>query len=108
MFVEPLADVDMNVPGAIAMLVAPAAAQISVLLVPEFMLVGSAEKEVIVGFPAGEPGEVVAPQPARPRQANRMRANAQASAPEEPGSRVLSLFLQDPPMESIRKFLPRR
>ena len=49
MLVEPLDDVDVNVPGVIAMLVAPAAAQLSVLLVPESMLVGSAAKDVIVG-----------------------------------------------------------
>jgi hypothetical protein len=45
-----------------------------VLLVPEFMLVGSAVKEVIVGaepFPEGEFDEV-APQPASPTQANKI------------------------------------
>ena len=47
--VEPLADVDVNVPGAMAMLVAPVVAQVSVLLEPEVMLVGLAVKELIVG-----------------------------------------------------------
>ncbi len=63
MLVEPLADVDVNVPGVMAMLVAPVAAQLSVLLVPELMLVGFAVKEVIVGtepFPEGALGEVTA------------------------------------------------
>ena len=50
--VEPLADVDVNVPGVMARLVAPADAQLSALLVPEFMLVGFAVKEVIVGIGA--------------------------------------------------------
>ncbi|MGA2084782.1 MAG: hypothetical protein ABSG60_04610 [Terracidiphilus sp.] len=48
--VEPLADVDVNVPGVMAILVAPVVAQLSVLLEPEVMLVGSAVKELIVGL----------------------------------------------------------
>jgi hypothetical protein len=47
--VEPLADVDVNVPGVMAMLVAPVVAQVRVLLEPEVMLVGLAVKELIVG-----------------------------------------------------------
>jgi hypothetical protein len=86
MLVEPLADVDVNVPGVMAILVAPAEAQLSVLLVPEFMLDGSAVKEVIVGvepFPGAELDEVVTPQPASPTQATRIRTNAQGSGLEE-------------------------
>lgn len=81
--VEPLADVDVNVPGVMATLVAPAAAQLSVLLVPAFMLVGLAVKEVIVGiepFPEDELDELV-PQPSSPN--NRMRTNAQRLRREE-------------------------
>ena len=77
--VEPLADVDVNVPGVIAILVAAVVVQLSVLLAPEFMVAGSTVKEVIVGlegFPVGEP-EVIAPQPASPTQANRTMARAQ-------------------------------
>ena len=77
--VEPLADVDVNVPGVMAILVAAVVAQLSVLLAPEFMVAGSAVKEVIVGLeglPVGEP-EVIAPQPASPTQANRTMARAQ-------------------------------
>ena len=48
--VEPLADVDVKVPGVIAMLVAPAAAQLSMLLEPELMVVGLAVKELMVGL----------------------------------------------------------
>ena len=47
--VEPLADVDVNVPGVMAMLVAPLVAQLNVLLEPEVMLAGLAVKELIVG-----------------------------------------------------------
>jgi hypothetical protein len=88
--VEPLANVDVNVPGVMAILVAPAAVQLSVLLAPEFMVVGSAVKAVIVGpesFPEGELDEVVEPpQPASPTQANRIRSSAQRSSPEELGA----------------------
>ena len=54
--VEPLADVDVNVPGVMAMLVAPVVAQLSVLLEPEVMLVGLAVKEVMVGLLNGVHG----------------------------------------------------
>ena len=47
--VEPLADVDVNVPGVMAILAAPLVAQFSVLLEPELTLVGLAVKELIVG-----------------------------------------------------------
>jgi hypothetical protein len=50
--VEPLADVEVNVPGAIAMLVAPVVTQLRVLLEPEAMLAGLAVNDVIVGAPA--------------------------------------------------------
>lgn len=86
MLVEPLADGDVNVPGVMAILVAPAAAQLSVLVVPELMLVGFAAKDVIVGaepFPVGELDEVAAPQPARPTQANRVKTRAQRPSPEQ-------------------------
>ncbi len=48
--VEPLADVDVNDPGVIAILDAPEVAQLKVLLEPEVMLVGFAAKELIVGL----------------------------------------------------------
>ncbi len=53
-FVEPLADVDGNVPGAMARLVAPVVAQLSVLLEPEVIPVGLAVKEPMVGLLAVE------------------------------------------------------
>ena len=48
--VEPLADADVNVPGAMAILAAPIVAQLSVLLEPEVMLMGLAVKELTVGL----------------------------------------------------------
>jgi hypothetical protein len=48
--VEPLAEVEVNEPGVMASDVAPLVIQLRLLLDPELMLVGFAEKEVIVGF----------------------------------------------------------
>jgi hypothetical protein len=50
--VEPLAEVEVKVPGVMAIFVAPVVAQLSVLLDPEVMLVGFALNELIVGLPA--------------------------------------------------------
>ena len=102
--VEPLTDVDVNVPGVMATLVASAAAQLSVLLAPEPMLAGSAVKEVIVGtepFSGGALDEVVDPQPASPAQANRMRTSEQRSSPGKWSPGELR-FLQDESVESVR------
>ena len=46
--VEPLAEVDVNVPGVMAMPVAPVVAHVSVLLAPALMLTGLAVNEVMV------------------------------------------------------------
>jgi len=43
--------VEVNVPGAMAILVAPVVAQLSMLLEPEEIVVGLAVKELIVGLP---------------------------------------------------------
>jgi hypothetical protein len=86
MLIEPLGDVDVNVPGVMAMLVAPATDQLSVLLAPELMLVGSAVKEVIEGmepFPEDAFDGVDTPHPASPAQAKRMRTSEQRASPEE-------------------------
>ena len=48
--VEPVAEVEVNVPGVMARLVAPVVAQLSVLLEPDVMLVGLAVKDVMTGF----------------------------------------------------------
>lgn len=75
--VEPLVDVEVKFPGVMAMLVAPVTAQLSVALAPELMVAGLVVKEVMEG---GEPDPeeefgMVEPQPARPRQAHRIRAS---------------------------------
>jgi hypothetical protein len=49
--VEPLAAVEVNVPGVIPILVAPLVAQLNLLIAPEVILEGLAVKEPIVGFP---------------------------------------------------------
>jgi hypothetical protein len=49
--VEPLADVEVNVPGVMARLVAPLVAQLNMLLEPEVIVEGLAVKEPIVGLP---------------------------------------------------------
>ena len=71
--VEPLANVDEKVPGVMAMLAAPATIQLSVLLVPEVMLVGFAVKEAMVGAEPLVVDEVVTPQPVSPKHINRIR-----------------------------------
>ena len=73
--VEPLADAEVKVPGVMAMLVAPDAAQLSVLLVPELTLVGFAVKVEIIGttlVPEGEVDELFEPQPTSPPQVSRI------------------------------------
>ena len=73
--IEPLADVDVNVPGATAILVAPLVTQLSVLPVPEFMLVGAAVKEVIAGAGSAPEDEfdcIGDVQPPNPTQADRI------------------------------------
>jgi hypothetical protein len=95
--IEPLADVEVNVPGVIAMLVVPAADQLSVLLEPEFMLVGFAVKDVIVGtepFPDGAFDEYPEAQPKRPAHAAKARMSAYCSNAEEISPRQPSLLPQ--------------
>jgi hypothetical protein len=68
--VEPLAAVEVNVPGVIPVLVAPLVAQLNLLLAPEVIVEGLAVKELIVGLPvvfkvtvsvdAAEPAALVA------------------------------------------------
>lgn len=75
--VEPVADVEVNVPGVIATLVAPVVDQLSVALTPESMLVGFAANEVIVGIGPLPLDEVdVPPQLASPAKASRTSASA--------------------------------
>jgi len=75
-FVEPLANVEVNVPGVMAMLAPPVVVQLRVLLAPELMPAGFAAKELIAGIACGPfaAGDVEAPQAARPTQVSRTRA----------------------------------
>lgn len=68
--VEPVAEVEVKVPGVIVMDVAPDAAQVSMLPAPEAMLAGLAPNEVIAGtlcFPVVLE-ELTEPQPASARE----------------------------------------
>jgi hypothetical protein len=101
--VEPPADVDVNVPGVMAMLVAPAVAQLRVLLPPELMVAGSAVKEVMTGtevFP-DEPDDVTAPQPARATHAHRRSNDGQRSRIEALRVRLLRLSRRREFVESM-------
>jgi len=51
---DPVPSVDVNVPGVMAMLVAPEVDQVSVLLDPGLTLVGFAVNELITGSAAAE------------------------------------------------------
>ena len=78
--VEPLAAVEVKVPGVMAMLVAPVTDQLRVLLEPELIAAAMAVNEVIVGTEPGAEGEpdgIVEPQPARAIQASGIRTSAQ-------------------------------
>jgi hypothetical protein len=56
--VEPVAKLEVKVPGEMAMLVAPAVAQLSVLLEPEVIPVGVATNDEMVGSGPG-PGDAL-------------------------------------------------
>lgn len=102
---EPVVDVDVSVPGEMAMLVAPLVDQLSVLLEPEFMLPGSVVNEVMVGaapFPGDGIDGVVEPQPASKAKTNRMRMLALRSRPKDLSSGELGLLLQEDLVEPIK------
>jgi len=109
---EPTADVDVNVPGVMAILVAPLVDQLSVTLEPEFTLSetaaftlpGEAVNELIVGIaplPGEDIGEVDELQPASKTQANRMKKCALRSSPKDLNSGKLGLLLQEELVEPI-------
>src|ERR1700722_9922993 len=91
--VEPPAELDVKLPGVMAIVVAPLADQLTVLLAPELMLVGLAENEVIEGFEVLFPDDAVdAPlQPANQTQTDRTNISAQRVAIEicEPSFNLL-------------------
>jgi hypothetical protein len=103
--VAPLADVEVNVPGVMATLVAPLATQLKVLLAPLFMLVGFAVKEVIVvtgPVPEDKFDKMTVPQPAMPAQAKATRTIAQTSTLKKQSLLELRAFLQPELAESTR------
>ena len=102
--VEPLAKVDVNVPGVMATLVAPVVAQLSVLLTPELMVVGLALKDVIAGmdpFPEDVLDDVPAAQPDRMAQTTKVNDSAHNSSPKELTPREPGFFLENDLEESI-------
>jgi hypothetical protein len=79
--IDPVAAVDVNVPGVMAMVVAPLAVQLSVLPAPALTLVGFAVNAVIAGiapFPDDEVLDELPPQPNNPKQTTN-RALAQTT-----------------------------
>jgi hypothetical protein len=78
--VEPLTEVEVNVPGVIAIVVAPLVTQLSMVLVPEFMVAGLALNDVIAG--TGPPVVFrelpTAAQPLKPRDATRSNASTKS------------------------------
>lgn len=75
--VDPVAEVDENVPGVTLTLVAPVVAQLNVALAPGAIPVGFAANDVIVGcapFPDDE--DDVPPQATKPRQPSVMKMSA--------------------------------
>jgi len=85
--VEPLAEAEVNEPGEIEIVVAPLVAQLSVVLVPEFTVVGFAVNEAIDGIeplPGGVLTVVAVPaQLHKPKQTSTMSRSAQKSKREE-------------------------
>jgi hypothetical protein len=81
--VEPVADVELNVPGEIEIVVALAVVQFRVLLVPEFTLVGLAANEAIDGVPVtGGVFEVVVALPQPDKAAHAARSSRSAPSKE--------------------------
>jgi hypothetical protein len=80
--VEPVANVEVNVPGAMAMLVAPVVDQFRVALAPALTAVGFAANEAIVGTVPFVVDELEAPpQPVSPARADRTQAYKTGRAP---------------------------
>jgi len=73
--VEPVKDVEVKVPGVMAMLVAPVVTQLRVLLEPATMFGALAVKETIAGLVTSEVNDGFE-QPGIPKQAKRRRARA--------------------------------
>lgn len=97
---ELFAEVEVNVPGVMAMLVAPLVAQLSVLLEPELMLAGAAEKDVTVGTGPFPELTLAPPHANSPMQAATMTRTETADC-EELSPRQPTFFLQRVSVDSI-------
>ena len=86
--VDPLAEVEVKLPGVIAIVVAPLVDQLSVALDLELMPVGFAENEEIVGIVVFPEAELDAPQLTNTAEASRIRTRAKTSALNPPSSRA--------------------
>ena len=80
--VEPLAAVEVNVPGEMAILVAPVVTQLNVLLEPEAILVGLAANVLIVGAEPVAGEEMFEPHPTSSIPASRKSAIAERLSAE--------------------------
>jgi hypothetical protein len=93
--VDPVATVELNVPGEIEIVVAPLVIQFSVLLVPVVTLVGLAAKDVIEGAAPVPLVFVVVeavPQPDKRTHASKISANRAQKSPRERLGRALKLL----------------
>ena len=75
--IEPVAEVEAKLPGVMVTLVAPEAAQLSVVLAPAAMLDGLAEKDAMVGSEVCVAVLVNVPQPTGPPHVKKSRASPQ-------------------------------
>jgi hypothetical protein len=100
--VEPLPNVDVNVPGVMAMLVAPLVAQLSVLLAPEAMLVGLAANALMVGAEPAAGTEMFEPHPTSPIPASRKSAIAERLSAKQWNLREPNLFPPSEPANLMR------
>jgi len=91
--VEPLADVDVYVPGVMAIVAAPLVAQLRVLLAPELIPVGLAANELIAGFAPGSDDMLDEPQPGNPAETDRTRIRPKRLSLEKSPEQCLRLFL---------------
>jgi hypothetical protein len=102
--VEPVAEVDAKFPGVMVTLVAPEVVQLSVVLAPETMLAGLAEKDAMVG--AGVcvrgPVDVPFPQPTGPTQIDRSKATSQIPTFGRTDAAIPNHLLQFDSTESMR------
>jgi len=100
--VEPLANVEVNDPGVMEILVAPVEDQLRVVLEPEGMVAEAAVKEEMFGAELFvEVEEVAAAQPSRPTQSSKTSVTAQSCLTVLCGPRGVSRFAENKLGESM-------